>query len=104
MFLRELTGKSTLTPALTKNTNIEVLKLEQVLQKNEVVTGKTPLFVIGPFCSSHSICLIRWPISVTAKPKSHGKTKKPRQNKRSWQSKNHGNAKQQQQNEKFRAK
>ena len=25
--------------------------------KNKVVTGKTPLFVIGPFCSRHSICL-----------------------------------------------
>ena len=24
--------------------------------KNKVVTGKTPLFVIGPFCSRHSIC------------------------------------------------
>ena len=35
----------------------EVLKLEQIFQKNKVVTGKTPLFVIGPFCSRHSICL-----------------------------------------------
>ena len=26
-------------------------------KKNEIVTGKTPPFVIGPFCSSHSICL-----------------------------------------------
>ena len=26
-------------------------------QKNKVVTGKTPLFVIGPFYSCHSICL-----------------------------------------------
>ena len=26
-------------------------------KKNKVVTGKTPLFVIGPFCSCHSICL-----------------------------------------------
>ena len=26
-------------------------------QKNKIVTGKTPLFVIGPFCSYHSICL-----------------------------------------------
>ena len=25
--------------------------------KNKVVTGKTPLFVTGQFCSRHSICL-----------------------------------------------
>ena len=25
--------------------------------KKKVITGKTPLFVIGPFCSRHSICL-----------------------------------------------
>ena len=35
----------------------EVLKLEQIFQKNKVVNGKTPLFVINPFCSRHSICL-----------------------------------------------
>ena len=35
----------------------EVLKLKQIFQQNKVVTGKTPLFVIGPFCSRHSICL-----------------------------------------------
>ena len=35
----------------------EVLKLKQNFQKNKVVTGKTPFFVIGPFCSHHSICL-----------------------------------------------
>ena len=35
----------------------EVLKLEQIFQKKQVVTVKTPLFVIGPFCSRHSICL-----------------------------------------------
>ena len=33
----------------------EVLKLEQIFQKNQVVTGKTPLFVIGPFCIRQSI-------------------------------------------------
>ena len=26
-------------------------------KKNKVVTGKTPFFVIGPFCTPHSICL-----------------------------------------------
>ena len=35
----------------------EVLKQEKIFQKNKVVTGKTPLFVIGLFCSCHSICL-----------------------------------------------
>ena len=35
----------------------EVLKLKQIFQKNKVVTCKTPLFVIGPFCNRHSICL-----------------------------------------------
>ena len=35
----------------------EVQKLEQIFQKNKVVTGKTLLFVVGPFCSRHSICL-----------------------------------------------
>ena len=58
------------TPALTKSRNmgtlvigtsnqlfIEVLKLKQNFQKNEVVTGQTPFLVfIGPFCT-HSICL-----------------------------------------------
>ena len=34
-----------------------VLKLKQNFQKNKVVTGKTPFFVIGSFCSHHSICL-----------------------------------------------
>ena len=31
--------------------------MEKKLQKNKVVTGETPLFVIGPFCSCHTICL-----------------------------------------------
>ena len=35
----------------------EVLKLKQNFQKNKVVNGKTPFFVIGPFCTHHSICL-----------------------------------------------
>ena len=35
----------------------EVLKPKQIFQKNKAVIGKTPLFVIGQFCSSHSICL-----------------------------------------------
>ena len=30
--------------------------MEQIFQKNKVVTGKTALFVIGPFCSRYSIC------------------------------------------------
>ena len=39
------------------NSLLEVLKLEQNLQKNKVITGKIPFFVIGPFCTHHSICL-----------------------------------------------
>ena len=39
------------------NTFQEVLKLEKIFQKNKVVTGKTLLFMIGPFCCRHSICL-----------------------------------------------
>ena len=35
----------------------DVIKLEKFFQKNYVVTGKITPFVIGPFCSSHSICL-----------------------------------------------
>ena len=35
----------------------EVLKLKQNVQKSKVVTGKTPFFVISPFCPHHSICL-----------------------------------------------
>ena len=31
--------------------------LKQDFQKNKVVTGKTPFYVIGPFCNHHSICL-----------------------------------------------
>ena len=55
---------------LTKNTDMgiwvigisnqlvkNVLKLKQNFQTNKVVTGKTPLFVIGRFCICHSICL-----------------------------------------------
>ena len=68
--LRILTGKkrpSNKTPALTKSTNMgiwvvgtsnhKVLKLKQYFQKNKVVTGKSPFFVIGQFRSHHSICL-----------------------------------------------
>ena len=39
------------------NSSEEVLKLKQNFQKNKVVTGKTLLFVIGPFRTNHSICL-----------------------------------------------
>ena len=35
----------------------EVLKLKQNFQKYKLVTGKTPVFVIGLFCSHYSICL-----------------------------------------------
>ena len=35
----------------------ETLKLKQNFQKNKVVAGKTPFFMMGPFCTHHSICL-----------------------------------------------
>ena len=35
----------------------EVLKLKQNFLKNKVVTSKAWFFVIGPFCTPHSICL-----------------------------------------------
>ena len=31
--------------------------MKQNFQKNKVFTGKTPLFVIGPFCTPYSVCL-----------------------------------------------
>ena len=66
--LKILTGKKTpsiKTPALTKskNTSIwvvgtsEVFKLKETFQKNKVVTGKVPLFGIGPFYTYQSTCL-----------------------------------------------
>ena len=39
------------------NSFLEVLKLKQNFQKNKLLTGKTPFFVIEPFCSHHFICL-----------------------------------------------
>ena len=36
----------------------EVLKLKNFFQKTKVVTGKPPFFVIGPFCTHHSIWLL----------------------------------------------
>ena len=35
----------------------EVLELKQKSRKNKVVTGKTPFFLIGLFCTHHPICL-----------------------------------------------
>ena len=32
-------------------------KTGKKFQKNKIVTDKTPLSEIGPFCSYHSICL-----------------------------------------------
>ena len=31
--------------------------MKKKFQKNKVVTGKTPFFVIGPFCTCHSFVL-----------------------------------------------
>ena len=38
------------------NSLYEVLKLKQNFCESKLVTGKTPSFVIGPFCIQHSIC------------------------------------------------
>ena len=35
----------------------EVPKMKQNFQINKIVTVKTPFFVIGSFCTHHSICL-----------------------------------------------
>ena len=35
----------------------EILELKQNFWKNKVIFGKTPLFLVDPFCTSHSICL-----------------------------------------------
>ena len=61
------------TPALMKSTNMDIWvvgissqfflrgsETETNFQKNKVVTGKTPFFAIGPFCTHHSIWLLIW--------------------------------------------
>ena len=40
-----------------KSNQIKVLRLKLNFQKNEAVKGKSKFFVIGPFCTPHSICL-----------------------------------------------
>ena len=70
MYLRILTGKKiplNKTPALTEDMNMDIWLINTSNQlsvgdsysetKKKVVAGKTPFFVIGPFCTSHSICL-----------------------------------------------
>ena len=57
------------TPALTKsmNTDIwvvgtlnqEVLRLKINFQKNKGISGKTPFFVKGQFCTNHFICHVK---------------------------------------------
>ena len=39
------------------NSLYEVRKVKQNFRKTKVVTGKTPLFLIDPFCTPHSICV-----------------------------------------------
>ena len=41
-----------------QNNSIRGIKLKQKFQKNEVVTGKTPFFVIAPFCTHYTILFI----------------------------------------------
>ena len=49
------------TPALPKSMNFgswqEVHKLKQNRKKEKVVTSKTSSFMIGSFCTPHSVCL-----------------------------------------------
>ena len=58
------------TPALTKSTDMGIwipwyikstlyksFLTETKSSKNKVVTSKIPFFVIGPYCTHHSICL-----------------------------------------------
>ena len=42
----------------------EFLKLKQNFLKNKVVTGKTPFFVVGPFCTHYTICLLAWQFCI----------------------------------------
>ena len=35
----------------------EVLKLNQNFEKDEAVTGETPFFEVGPFCTRHLFAL-----------------------------------------------
>ena len=71
--LRLLTGKkapSNKTAAFTERMNMDSWVagtsnqlfrrgpyLKKNFQKTKVVSGKTPFFVIGPFCNSNSICI-----------------------------------------------
>ena len=52
--------------ALTRSMNMNIWAIDPLnqlfirgsyTQKNEVVSGKSPIFVIGLFCIPHSICL-----------------------------------------------
>ena len=53
--------------ALTKSMNMDYFGTKQLFirgsetetkfSKNKVVTGKTPFFVISPFCTNYPICL-----------------------------------------------
>ena len=55
------------TSALTKMINIDIwvvgtsnqlfIRGSQTQKKKKIVTDKTPFFVLGPFCTPHSICL-----------------------------------------------
>ena len=41
----------------TKTEKSEISEITEIyFEKSKVVTGKTPLSVIGAFCSQHSIC------------------------------------------------
>ena len=67
-FTRREKAPSNKTPALTKDITMDIWVVgtsnqifvrnsytETNFQKHKLVTGKIPFFVIGPFCTPHSI-------------------------------------------------
>ena len=66
ILLRILTGKKHQRIKLKRLQKVRIwafgslvhqIKLKQIFQKHVLATGKTPFFVVGPFCSHCSICL-----------------------------------------------
>ena len=73
------------------------VKLKNIKIHLKLLTGKLKKKIL--------YTLLRWPIGVTAKPKSYGKTKKRRQNKKATtKQKSHGKTKKLRRNKKATAK
>ena len=69
LFFKPLNAPSNKTQLLTKSMSMDITVVgalnqlfvrgsytEDLFQKNQVDTGKTPFFVIDPFCTPYSIC------------------------------------------------